>query len=410
MRLALPRPANREVAVLAAVAFSVAVGFGIVAPAIPLLARGFGVGDFAASAVISAFALMRLVSALGGGSLVDRYGERRVLAIGIGVVAASSAAAGAAPSYGWLLSLRAVGGIGSAMFSISALSLLLRSVPKERRGSATGLFSGAFLVGGVLGPALGGLVTDASPRLPFFLYAGTLAVAGTIGLLALPRHAGAAASAGDSGVEPSTTLREALRLPAYRAALAAYTAQAWTSLGLRFSLIPLFVTASAATGGLDLSARDVGLGLGLSAALNVATLYPAGRYADRRARRPVVAVGLSLVTVSLLLLAAADSRPAYFVAIAVLGPGSGMLSVAPAAIVGDVVQGRAGKAIAAYQMAGDLGSFIGPLIAGALAQAVSYQAAFVVTAGVCGLALLAQIGAPETRTAAGAAPPEVLPD
>ena len=51
----------REVAVLTAVAFAVAVGFGVVAPAIPVYAREFGVGRTAAGAVISAFAFMRLV-------------------------------------------------------------------------------------------------------------------------------------------------------------------------------------------------------------------------------------------------------------------------------------------------------------------------------------------------------------
>lgn len=394
-----PRPANREVAVLAAVGFSVAVGFGIVAPAIPLLARGFGVGDLAASAVISAFALMRLVSALGGGTLVERYGERRVLASGIAIVAASSAAAGAAPSYGWLLGLRGVGGIGSAMFSISALSLLLRSVPAERRGAASGLFSGSFLVGGVIGPAVGGLVTDTSPRTPFFLYAGTLAVAGTIGLLALPRGVRAGAEVDPlAPAEPArTSLREALRLPAYRAALAAYGAQTWSSLGLRASVIPLFVTASAAAGGLDRPPRYVGLGLGLSAALNVVTLYPAGRYADRRGRRPVILAGLALVTAAMFLLAVADSVAGYLAALAVLGPGSGMLAVAPGAVVGDVIQGRAGRAVAAYQMAGDVGSISGPLLAGALAQHVSYPAAFLVTAGVTVAALLVQVAAPESR-------------
>ena len=53
-----------EVAVLSAVSFSVALGFGIVAPAIPLFAKHFHVSNFQASAVVSVFALMRLVSAL----------------------------------------------------------------------------------------------------------------------------------------------------------------------------------------------------------------------------------------------------------------------------------------------------------------------------------------------------------
>ncbi len=179
----------REVAVLTAVAFAVAVGFGVVAPAIPVYAREFGVGRTAAGAVISAFAFMRLVSALGSGRLVNRIGERLVLAVGIGIVAVSSALAGLAQSYTQLLLLRGVGGIGSAMFTVSAISLLLRVVDADQRGRATGMWQSGFLIGAIAGPAIGGPLTEISLRAPFFVYAVTLAVAGSIGLGFLSRAA-----------------------------------------------------------------------------------------------------------------------------------------------------------------------------------------------------------------------------
>ena len=65
-------PLPREVRVLVAVAFFVALGFGIVAPALPVFARDFGVGRAAAGAVISVFAVMRIAFALPAGRLVDR--------------------------------------------------------------------------------------------------------------------------------------------------------------------------------------------------------------------------------------------------------------------------------------------------------------------------------------------------
>ena len=55
----------RDVAVLSFVAFAVALGYGIAAPALPVYARTFGVSAFVASTVISGFALMRLLSAGG---------------------------------------------------------------------------------------------------------------------------------------------------------------------------------------------------------------------------------------------------------------------------------------------------------------------------------------------------------
>ena len=115
---------------LAAVAVAVAIGFGVVATALPEFARSFGVGKFWAGAVISAFALMRFVSALGGGRLVDSFGERIVLASGIGIVAVSTGLAGLSQSYSQLLILRGLGGVGSAMFTVAATALLL---PGRRR-------------------------------------------------------------------------------------------------------------------------------------------------------------------------------------------------------------------------------------------------------------------------------------
>ena len=207
----------REVAVLTAVAFAVAVGFGVVAPAIPQFARDFGVGRTAAGAVISAFAFMRLVSALASGRLVNRVGERVVLATGIGIVAVSSALAGLAQNYTQLLLLRGIGGIGSAMFTVSAVSLLLRVVDADQRGRATSRWQTGFLLGAIAGPAIGGPLTDISLRAPFFVYAGTLAVAGGIGMLFLTRtdlHERDEAAKGSP--TDATTLGQALRRPDLR--------------------------------------------------------------------------------------------------------------------------------------------------------------------------------------------------
>ena len=131
-----------DVVVLSAVAFCVALGFGIVAPALPIFARSFGVSATAASAVISVFALVRLVGATPAGALVDRVGERTTLAWGLAVVAVSSALAGLATTYLQLLVLRGVGGLGSAMFTVSAMSLLLRSVERSERVYAAMLARG----------------------------------------------------------------------------------------------------------------------------------------------------------------------------------------------------------------------------------------------------------------------------
>ncbi len=171
----------REVAVLTGVAFCVALGFGILIPVLPVFARTFDVSALQASAVISAFALVRFVTSPLAGGLVDRVGERAVMASGLLIVAVSSAAAGFSQTFMQLIVLRSVGGLGSSMFTVSALALLLRVVDSDQRGRASGAFQGGFLLGGVAGPAVGGLVVAWSIRAPFFVYAATLLLAAAVG-------------------------------------------------------------------------------------------------------------------------------------------------------------------------------------------------------------------------------------
>jgi MFS family permease len=379
------------VLVLTAVAFAVAIGFGVVAPAIPLFAKQFDVSNTAAGAVISAFAFMRLVSALGSGRLVDRIGERVVLATGIAIVAVSSALAGLAQSYIQLLLLRGIGGIGSAMFTVSAISLLLRVVDADQRGRATGMWQSGFLLGAIAGPAIGGPLTDISLRAPFFVYAITLAGAGSIGMLFLthtPLHDKEVAA---PQVE-RTKLGSALRVSGYRAALLTNLGNGWALFGVRSSLIPLFVTE-----GLGASATWTGIGFFVSAATQGVLLLPAGRLADRVGRRPAMILGSSLATVSMGMLAAFESLGLFVVAMAIFGCGAAFLSVAPSAAVGDVVTGRGGTVVAAFQMTADLGAVAGPLVAGWLADEYSFGAAFAATAVVLSVGLVAAIGSRETR-------------
>lgn len=380
----------REVAVMSVVAFFVAAGFGIVAPAIPIFARQFGVSRAASGAVLSAFALMRLVSALGCGRLVTVFGSRRVLAVGIGLVAVSSALAGIAQSYLQLVVLRGIGGVGSAMFTISASALLLGATSSAQRGRSMGAFQGGFLVGGITGPALGGVITGISVRAPFFVYAATLAAAGTVGFAFLPRHRSGSGPAAAAGQAP-LKVRDALRLKAFRAAAVANFADSWGSLGVRSSLIPLLVVES-----LHRSPVWTGIAFVAFTAGNVVTLVLGGRSADVAGRRPLLIGGCGGCAVGCLLLALTGPLWLLLVAMAVFGLASGLLDVAPGAVLGDVGAGRGGMVVATYQMTGDAGSLIGPLAAGALADGLGFGAAFGLTAAIFLVAAAVAVRAPET--------------
>ncbi len=384
----------REVAILTAVSFTVALGFGIVAPDIPAFARHFGVSTASAASVVSAFALLRVAGALPAGRLVDRFGEHKVMAVGIAIVAASSILAGFSGSFAQLIVLRGIGGLGSAMFSVSAQTLLLISVPGEHRGRASGLFSGGFLLGGISGPAIGGLLAAWSLRAPFFIYGGMLIVPSFIAAAVLRDVPHQHAPGHPRTARPFAGIARALRSRAYRAAASANLADGFAAVGVRSAIVPLFVRDV-----LHRSAVWTGIGFLIVAALNAAALLPAGRVADRLGRRPVIVAGCLISAGGMAMLALLPGLGGYLTALAVLGLGSGLLDVAPAAMIGDILGGQGGgTVVASYQMAGDVGSVAGPVTAGYLVDTASYSAAFGLAAGVLGLAAVLGLFAPETRS------------
>ena len=382
----------REVPILTAISFTVALGFGIVAPDIPAFARHFGVSTAAAASVVSAFALMRIVGALPAGRLADRLGQPAVMAVGIAIVAVSSIVAGFSGSFAELIILRGAGGFGSAMFGVSAQTLLLVSVPAEQRGRASGLFAGGFLVGGISGPALGGIIAAWSMRAPFLIYGALLIVPAVIAAAVLREKSSRRAESAPRERRAFAEIAGALRDRAYRAAATANLADGFAAMGVRSAIVPLFVRDI-----LHRSAIWTGIGFLVVAALNAGALLPAGRLADRFGRRPVIVSGCLVAAAGLVMLALLPGLTGYLAAMAVFGLGSGFLDVGPAAMLGDILGRQGGTVVATYQMAGDVGTVSGPVTAGYLVDVASYGAAFGLGAGVLGLAAVLGLFAPETR-------------
>ncbi|MCA0253268.1 MAG: MFS transporter [Actinobacteria bacterium] len=358
----------RVVLMLALSALFVAIGFGVMVPVLPLFAQSFGVSNLLIGLVVSAFAAMRLVTSPFCRRISARIGHRRTIGIGMWIVGVSSALCGLAGSYPELLLWRAVGGIGSAMFTISATALLLASVPAGLRGRASGLYQGSFLIGGMAGPAVGGLLAGISMTAPFFFYAGTLVVAGTIAYTQLHD----AAPTGAPGTEEVTRpLREVLADIRFRAACLLGFGQGWQSFGVRSALVPILIVT-----GLGVDATWTGISFAIAAVAQALALQPAGRATDLIGRRPVmIAGGLTAATATLALPLAPNL--AWLIAVLCLyGVGAAALGTAPTAALGDAARGAGSQPIAIHSMATDIGSIAGPLVAGVLADSLGMTAAF----------------------------------
>ena len=382
-----------EVWALVAGGFTVALGYGVVAPAIPQFALEFGVSTFAASAIVSAFALMRLLSAPLAGWIVGKFGERRTYTVGILIVAGSTGAAALAANYAQFIVLRGIGGIGSTMFTVAATALLIKVSPPLARGRVASLNAAGFLLGGLLGPVFGGIVAGFGLRAPFVFYFVMLLIAATVVAIAL-RRSHVAGHPGTLGTdELSMTLSTALGMPQYRTLLMSVFSFGWASFGVRVSLIPIFVAVvfhgNAATAAWILAAYAAG---------NAVLIFPSGRWSDTLGRKPMLIIGMITLTVTYLAFPAA---PNLWIAAGVMflaGAGSALVNPAQQAVLADVLaQRRGGNVVATYSMTSDLGGVLGPLIAGAIVDWAGFGWAFGLTAALLAVAGIAWSLVPDSR-------------
>ena len=382
-----------EVWVLVAAAFVIAIGFGLISPVLPSLAQSFGVGAFASSVVVSVFALFRLVFAPAGGSLIARLGERPVYLAGLVIVAVSTGATAFAQNYWQLVLFRGLGGIGSTMFTVSAVALLVRLAPPAIRGRVSSAYATAFLLGGVGGPVIGGLLGGLGLRVPFLVYAVTLLIAAGIVAVFL-RHASLRPAPGGP-VLPSLSVREAWGDSAYRASAGSAFANGWANFGMRNAILPLFATAVVGK-----QPWVAGMALAVFAAGNAAGLAIAGRRSDELGRKPFILSGLIISGVATAATGLAQDLTVLVIVSVVAGIGAGALNPAQQASLADVVgrERNGGPALAAFQMSQDLGSIVGPLIAGLLVDQGSYPLAFGVTGAITLLAAVPWLRARETHS------------
>ena len=381
----------REVGVLVFASFFVAVGFGIIAPTIPLFARSFGVNNAQVGAIISAFAFARFGSGLISGKLVDHFGERIIYSVGIGFVSLTSFAAGMAQSYDQLLIFRAVGGLGSSMFSVAAGSILIRAVDDDHRARAQSLYNGSFLVGMMAGPVVGGIVSGISLRAPLLIYGVLLIGASASGAILL-RNSTLAAKPTAKEERETITLNSALALKPYRIALILSFATSWVLFGMSRSILPLFMVED-----IKVTPSFMGLGFTLTTILNGAFLLKAGKLSDLKGRRFSAVTGASLVTAFCLAIAFTTHAWMFIAASAIVGLGGAFLSTAPASIVGDVLEKKGGQVIGLFQMSGDGGAMVAPVVLGFISDRYGFRPAFILSAALIATATLIATRLPETR-------------
>ena len=366
----------KEIWVLVMAAFAIALGYGLIAPILPQFARSFDVGFAAAAAIVTVFALVRLAFAPGGGALVQRFGERRVYLVGLGIVAVSTGAVAFAQSYWQLLLFRGLGGVGSVMFTVSSMGLLARLSPPDIRGRTSSLYGSAFLLGNILGPSLGSAMHGLGYQLPFLLYAGALGVATAIVAVFLSTEQLAAPTPTRSPPRPCRSARRwATRLPG---AAGVQLRQRLSNFGVRIALLPLMAAAIPTLG-----AAWAGIALTSFAVGNV-VLQQLTDASSTGGARPTVLTGLVFTGLVTFVFGWTTSLPVFLGLSVLAGMGTAFIAPAQQATLSDVLgrERRGGHAVAAVSMSGDLGSVAGSLVSGFVADLLGFGWAFALTGAV----------------------------
>jgi EmrB/QacA subfamily drug resistance transporter len=370
---------------------------------------------------VNAYNLSFAVLLITGAALGDRYGRRRLYAVGLGLFAAASAVCALAPTIGWLIAARAVQGAGSALLMPLGLAILSAAFPPEKRGAAIGLFSAVTGLSVASGPLIGGAIVQGIDwewifwlnvpigllAIPFVLSklgesfgpdssldirGLALVTAGTFGIVwGLVR--GNLAGWDSFEVLASLTLGVALvgafiawqrRAPEPMIPLGFFRSRAFSAgnAAIFFTFAALFSAVffypqllQVALGG---SPLEAGLRLIPWTATFITVAPVAGTLADRIGERPLMVGGLTLQAVGMAWLALiADPGMSYAQA---LGPfivgGVGTSMAIPAAqnsVVGSVAMEAIGKAAGTNSMMRELGGVFGiAIVVAVFATAGSY--------------------------------------
>jgi EmrB/QacA subfamily drug resistance transporter len=428
----------------ATASFVVVLDLLVVSTALSTIRRELGASIEQLEWTVNAYTLSFAVLLLTASALGDRFGRRRVFAAGLGLFAAASAACALSASAEALIAARAVQGVGAATIMPMALAVVNTAFPPERRGWAMGVYGGVTGLAALLGPVLGGAITQGiSWQWIFWINVPIAALAIPLVLARVPESFGPKApldllglalggiaalglvwglvrgnAAGWDSVEVLVALvggaafALAFVLAELRARSPMLPMRLFRSRAFAAGNATIFFLNAALTGGVYLMAQFLQVGLGhrpLAAGLGLLPwgiapflIAPrAGALVDRTGERPLILGGLVLMAGglgSIALLAGADMLYAELVVpMTVAGVGFSMaLPAVTKAVVGGVAMTDVGKASGAFSTMRQLGGAFGVAIlvavfaaAGSYGSPQAFTDGFVPAVGVAGVLALA---------------------
>jgi DHA1 family multidrug resistance protein-like MFS transporter len=390
------RERRLPVAILAA-AFLFNLGQGVLRPSMPLyLHRTFAANYRMVTLIPVVFGAGKWIANMPTGYLLSRLG-RPLMVGGLALIALIDVVSVTTSRFDVFLGLRALGGVGWAMFATVAMAATVSVPAAQRRGRAVSLLLMSETSGLLLGSAAGGwLYQGIGVASPFFFEAACMVVAAftvahwaSLSAEAMPRRQRSRAEG---------ALGTVLRTPGVL--LMGVTSALLTAIqtGVLVFLFPLYLLTR---GGLGPEAVGAVVSLGVLGRLTA--LWFGGTVSDRWGRMRVLVPGLLVYAVLL----AGTSQLTQPVALAIcsfaIGAAAGFVAAVPTTLTSDRVEGPLqGVAIGWLRTMSDSGQIGGPLVMGALADAVDLSAPFLFGAALLGVTAWACLRRADAMAAASA--------
>lgn len=376
------------------------IGGGVVFPILPMLGQQLGLAAAMIGLILAANRITRIFFNSVTGALVDRFGARWPVAIGllveaIAVLALSLGIFSSAHAW-WFLGGRVLWGVGSSLILIGTLTAVMAISSRGNRGRLTGRVRTAITLGIPAGMLLGGLITDlASPNAAFLSAAGITLGTGVLAVFALPRRERRAeVQAPEAGAQEhqdgarrswSTLLRNPMLQVVWCSNALIFFAVSGVILS---TLVVLVHARDVVVPGLD-SAGTAGILMALMMLFRAVAALGMGSIIDRSRRRTRVLVPAALLAA--LGLAALSFAGAFWsigLSLAVVGLGTGALTIPLLTLLSDTAPPQSqGRATGIYQIYGDIGGSAGPIVGLQLGSTVGYEVIYLAVAGAMLLAV-----------------------
>jgi predicted MFS family arabinose efflux permease len=322
------------------------------------------------TAIPTVFGAGKWIASLPTGYLIDRLGRRRLMVLGLLVVAASDVASVMTGTYGMFLGVRGLAGVGWAMFGTVATATMVDVPAAQRRGRAVSLLMMSESSGLLLGTAgAGWLYQWLGAASPFgFEAACMLVAAGLVARWTVPLRS----QAPDAAKSVRPRLGDVLRTPGVVAMSLTNGILTAIQTGVLVFLFPLYLVERGGFG-----PKAVGVLASLSIVGRLVALWCGGNFSDRWGRSRVLMSGLLLYAALLGSVPLLTGSIALGLSSLALGAAAGFVAPLPTAVIADrALPPIQGLAIGWLRTVTDGGQIVGPLVMGICADGLGLSAPF----------------------------------